>query len=653
MYYPLDEPGTALIARLKVHLTHDPASRAVLEQVSMQADSVFDGDTTTPRGLRAAWLLAELDADGVSLISAVLADSRLDVPDAVMQTLLAGLDAHDYADVLTLQARIEKARDVLARYQAPVSMEQNRLWQRLLLAVCRDIRAVLVLLAFAVEQMRGLAGQDDPAIREQTASCALRVFAPLAHQLGLGQLKWELEDLAFRHLEPVLYADIARKLDDRRANRERYLQQLRGHLTQVLREAGVTAKVYGRPKHIYSIWGKMQKKRLSFEQLFDVRALRIEVDSIEDCYAALSLVHEQFAPIESEYDDYIARPKPNGYQSLHTAVRAFAGKVVEIQIRTQKMHAFAEFGVAAHWRYKSGQQGAHPMQEALESIRQQWEQSDGSAENLPELAAAVDVAHVYVFTPDNALVELPAEATVLDFAYKIHTQVGHRCRGGLINGDIAPLKSRLSQGDQVRVLTQSNAEPSRLWGQAHSGFLHSASARAKVRNYFYHQDRKARRERGRLLTERVFRHLKVDAQRRSALLKQLGFADEDRLFEAVGGGSLALEAITVAARRQNEPETPPRKHTQTTATDTELASDEDIYGAQARLCIESHQIDGLKITVARCCSPKPGQPVMAFLSQSQGYKLHRPDCANLRHLIRQHPDRVLSVDWPDADDAQE
>jgi len=647
MYYPLDEPADILIQRLLKHLRDEPAARGALEQAAIQADSVFDGNLAIPRGLRVACLLAELDADAVSLIVAVLADQRLDLPDAIMQTLLGGVTSEQRCKIKAQLEAILKVRQLLVRYRPDVSSKQAIMWQRLIFAICRDVRVVLVLLAFAVEQMRGLVYQSDLQQCRKAAHCAMHVFAPMAHQLGLGQIKWELEDLAFRHLQPEVYADIARKLDDRRVNRERYLEKIREALADALAKAGITAHVYGRPKHIYSIWSKMQKKRLSFEQLFDVHALRIEVETVSACYAALSVVHDLFTPIEREYDDYIARPKPNGYQSLHTAVQAWEGKVVEIQIRTHRMHAFAEFGVAAHWRYKSGQAGYHPMQESIESIRREWDKADqiGGKPGEQTIATELDVSHVYVFTPDGDLLELPAQATVLDFAYKIHTQIGHRCRGALINGNIAPLKSRLQQGDQVRVLTQKNAQPSRVWGRAQSGFLHSASARAKVRNYFARQDHHNRRERGRLLTERLLRHLKVNASRRETLVRQLGFADENQLFEAVGSGKMALETITVAARKQQSNEKPAGQHVdQQPAEPTE-----DVAIEQASLCIESRQIDGLKATIARCCNPKPGEPVMAFLSQSQGYKLHRPDCPNLNHLVRQYPERILAVQWPKAD----
>ena len=591
-------------------------------------------------GPRVAVALADIHADLPTLVAALLADPAMDESDQresdIAALASAFLDRNDQQDVRQLLEAIERLRGWEARYPEPAAEGQREYWRRLLLAGARDARAVLIDLAYRLEGMRLLGDEPDQAARRRFAAMTLAVHAPIAHRLGLGQIKWELEDLAFRHLEPNTYVEIARLLDERRANREDYLARIEHKLHHALVQAGIRAEVYGRPKHIYSIWGKMRRKQLSFEGLFDVRALRVQVDSVTDCYATLSVVHELFRPIPSEYDDYIARPKPNGYQSLHTAVEADEGKVVEIQIRTERMHAFAEFGVAAHWRYKGGGGGGNPFDMQVESLRRGLSRGE-----IQPLVAPM----VYAFTPGGELVELPAGATVLDFAYRIHTHLGHRCRGAKVNGQIAPLKTEVENGETVEVLTNKEPAPSREWAHAKSGFLRSASSRAKVRNWFAQFDREDAREEGRLICERLYRRFSMDAAARRRLLEALGVNSEDQLFLAVGHRRIAAETLQAAARGQlgaaaDRSARPPRE----AAPEGEPLPEPP--GGRS-LVIENQSIDGLKVTPAKCCQPQPGERVMAFLSRSQGYKLHRPDCRNLGHLVRQHPERVLPVEWPD------
>jgi GTP pyrophosphokinase len=540
--------------------------------------------------------------------------------------------------VRELLAAIDRLRGWERRFREGLGETQLEYWRRLLLGGAGDARAVLIDLVYRLEGMRALDREPEADRRRRYAGMTLSVHAPIAHRLGLGQIKWELEDLAFRHLEPRGYGEIARLLDERRGDREAYLASVRTALEQALSAAGIRATVYGRPKHIYSIWGKMRRKGIPFEELFDVRALRVQVESVTDCYAALSVVHDRYEPIESEYDDYIARPKPNGYQSLHTAVRADEGKVIEIQIRSDRMHAFAEFGVAAHWRYKgAGKGGSNPFDLEVESLREGLSRGEIRPLQAPS---------VHAFTPAGDLVELPAGATVLDFAYRIHTHLGHRCRGAKVNGRIAPLKTEVRNGDTVEVLTHGEPAPSREWGQANAGFLRSAGSRAKVRAWFAQFDREDARERGRVICERLFRRFTMDAATRRHLLASLGQATEEQLFLAVGKNRLAPETLQAAARGQLG------EGRDVSARPPARGRGEDVSPAPARasLVIENQSIDGLKVIPARCCHPKPGERVMAFLSRSQGYKLHRPDCRNLAHLAREHPERVLPVEWPDDKD---
>ncbi|MCL7745155.1 TGS domain-containing protein [Guyparkeria hydrothermalis] len=639
MQHPFDISADHLCQRLQQALADladlgEPVTPAAARALDRLCHAASDSDGIAA-GPRVAVALADIHADLPTLVAALLADPGL-ADDAEPPFDHAVFERDSRADVQHLLAAIERMRGWEADYPAPRSERQREYWRRLLLAGARDARAVLIDLAYRLEGMRALVDEPDEAVRRQYAGMTLAVHAPIAHRLGLGQVKWELEDLAFRHLEPTTYVEIARLLDERRASREAYLSHIEGKLQHALMQAGIRAEVYGRPKHIYSIWGKMRRKQLSFEGLFDVRALRVQVDSVTDCYAALSVVHELFRPIPSEYDDYIARPKPNGYQSLHTAVEADEGKVVEIQIRTERMHAFAEYGVAAHWRYKGGGGGENPFDMQVESLRQGLSRGE-----IRPLAAPM----VYAFTPGGELVELPAEATVLDFAYRIHTHLGHRCRGAKVNGQIAPLKTQVVNGDVVEVLTHKEPAPSREWAHAKSGFLRSASSRAKVRNWFAQFDREDARERGRLHCERLYRRFSMDAEARRRLLTALGVNSEEQLFLAVGNHRIATETLQAAARAQlgadaDRSARPPRP----AVAESELPPEPP--GGRS-LVIENQSIDGLKVTPAKCCQPQPGERVMAFLSRSQGYKLHRPDCRNLAHLAGCYPERVLPVEWPE------
>jgi GTP pyrophosphokinase len=645
MQHPLDEPTDSLCRRLRQTLARAGEARRseAVEALCLtigESRGALAGlpDLDRPFGPRVAVALAEIHADVPTVVAALLADPGV---AGRRDELIGQLEpaASCGETVGELLAAIDRLRDWERRFREGLGETQQEYWRRLLLGGAGDARAVLIDLVYRLEGMRALDREPELDCRRRYAGMTLAVHAPIAHRLGLGQIKWELEDLAFRHLESRTYGEVARLLDERRTSRESYLAEVRSRLEHTLADAGIRATVYGRPKHIYSIWGKMRRKGLSFEGLFDVRALRVQVDTVTDCYAALSVVHDLYDPIESEYDDYIARPKPNGYQSLHTAVRADEGKVVEIQIRTERMHAFAEFGVAAHWRYKgAGGGGANPFDLEVESLREGLSRGE-----IRPLAAP----SVHAFTPGGELVELPAGATVLDFAYRIHTHLGHRCRGAKINGQIAPLKTEVGNGDVVEVLTQKEPAPSREWGQANTGFLRSASSRGKVRAWFARFDREDARERGRVVCERLFRRFTMDAAARRRLLAALGMSTEEQLFLAVGHHRIAPETLQAAVRGQfgvgrdvsaRRPARPPESEEAPTPAPT-----------RASLVIENQSIDGLKVTPAKCCNPRPGERVMAFLSRSQGYKLHRPDCRNLAHLAREHPDRVLPVDWPDEE----
>jgi GTP pyrophosphokinase len=388
-----------------------------------------------------------------------------------------------------LQGHVE-ARKVWPLYQARQSGGSAEGIRRLLLVLIKDVRVVLILLAEQLVLMRGLSKLDTPE-RLQIARVTSDVHAPLANRLGVWQLKWELEDLAFRYQQPDTYKRIAKLLDERRSDREGYIQRFIAKLEAAMREAGIAAEVKGRPKHIYSIYKKMQKKNLAFDELFDVRAVRLLVNDLSACYAALGVVHSQFQYIPGEFDDYIANPKGNNYRSLHTAVIGEGGKTVEIQIRTQEMHEHAELGVAAHWRYKEGGNSAAEFERKINWMRQLLdarEETNDDASLEAGFSTALLEDHVYVLTPKGEVLELPAHSTVLDFAYLVHTAVGHRCRGAKVNGRIVPLTHQPASGDRVEILTGKDPTPNRNWLDSQAGYLNSPRARGKVRAYFNQLD---------------------------------------------------------------------------------------------------------------------------------------------------------------------
>ena len=617
MKYALDAAHDDLCAELGAVFLTDARGGAACQLTG----SVWNGSIDAPRGARVALQLQELGADMDSVLAGLLLDPRLPaMSDAQLARDFGGIVAERWQQV-------GRWRALIASYRQGQGAQWLENLRRLLLSAVQDVRVILIELVYQLEVLRGLARGRDDSRRQWMAAQTLDIHAPLAHRLGLGQIKWELEDLAFRFLEPQTYQRIARLIDERRTEREQWLATVRAELSAALQAAGIPATVSGRPKHIYSIFGKMRRKRLDFDRLFDVRALRIEVQSIEACYAALSVVHQRYTPIDGEYDDYIAKPKANGYQSLHTAVRAADGKAVEVQIRTPAMHAQAELGVAAHWRYKEGGGAVDPFAEELNRLRL------ALAEGSPAYAQS---SEVFVFTPQGDLLSLPIGSTVLDYAYRIHTLLGHRCRGAKINGQIVPIKTVLQQADRVEILTHSQPAPSREWAQAGAGYLASASARAKVRNYFHQQDLHAAREAGQAHADRLFRRLGLNRDERSALLGALRLKSEEALFEALGTHVLAPSVVLHAVRQLRQSPAP-------------MAA-VPVLHSHERSTAGLH-FDGMPATPARCCHPRPGDAVLAFISRGQGLKLHRRDCPNIQRLAADFPERILAVNWPAGGDS--
>ncbi|TFZ07993.1 RelA/SpoT family protein [Ramlibacter humi] len=541
--------------------------------------------------------------------------------------------------------RQARTAEEASRVDDPKAQTENV--RKMLLAFSRDLRVVMLRLASRLQTLRFHAAQRSAA-PPSVAREALSVFAPLANRLGIWQLKWEMEDLAFRFLEPQTYKEVARLLDEKRVEREAFVEQLRQRLEAELKAQGIAAQVQGRPKHIYSIVKKMRGKSLDFAKVFDVRALRVIVPEVRDCYAALSWVHQEFEPITSEFDDYIAKPKPNGYQSLHTVVRDAAGRPIEIQIRTQAMHEHAEHGVAAHWAYKeagakgySGVAAAGEYDAKIAVLRQllAWERDlAGASDGLFE-------DRIYVLTPQAAIVDLPRGATPVDFAYTLHTNLGHRCRGARVDGAMVPLNTPLQNGQTVVIVAAKEGGPSRDWLNPELGFLASHRAKAKVRAWFNEQLRHETVARGRELVEKLLQREGRTALKHGDLAAQLGFKTADDLFFVVGKDEFSLRNIETLL---NPPEAP-------------LPPDEYLLLKKAKGGEKGATkggvlvvgVDSLMTQLARCCKPAPPDRIAGFVTRGKGVSIHRTDCSNFREMAARNGERVIEVEWgrPRADGA--
>ncbi len=512
--------------------------------------------------------------------------------------------------------------------------------RKMLLAFSRDIRVVMLRLASRLETLRHAAASRR-AVPPSLAHESLHVFAPLANRLGIWQIKWEMEDLAFRFLEPDTYREIARLLDEKRAGREQAMEQLRAGLEAQLRARGIPATVQGRPKHIYSIVKKMRGKSLDFDQVFDIRALRVIVPSVKACYEALSWVNERFEPLVEEFDDYIARPKPNGYQSLHAVVRDAAGKPIEIQIRTESMHDHAEHGVAAHWAYKeAGQKGYAGVSAASEYdakiavLRQllAWERDLSGTQEHKGLFED----RIYVLTPDAAVVELPQGATPVDFAYTVHTSVGHRCRGARVDGAMVALNTPLQNGQTVEITVAKEGGPSRDWLNADLGYLTSNRAKAKVRAWFNAQANHENIARGREAVEKLLQREGRTAMKLDDLASQLGFKTADDLFEVVGKDEYSLRNIETLLR---PPEPVPEPD------DLVLLRSARHPDRTPKGGVLVVGLDSLMTQLAKCCKPAPPDAIRGFVTRGKGVSIHRGDCSNFREMAARSPERVIEVEW--------
>ncbi len=580
---------------------------------------------------------------------------------------LLGADAMHLAEAL---ARLGEfgggmAWNLSGRLQEP----QAETLRKMLLAVVGDPRLVVARIAIQLARLRA-AREAPPAAREALAAETRAVFAPLANRLGIWRLKWELEDLAFRHLEPEAYRRLAAELNERRADREQYIESMRATLQQELRAAGIEAEVSGRAKHLYSIHRKMQRKQLQFGQLSDLRALRVVCATLPDCYAALGVVHGRWRFIPGEFDDYIATPKDNHYRSIHTAVIGPGDRAVEVQIRTREMHDYAELGVAAHWRYKEGGPRDAGWERKIEWVRRLLEPAEagapaaeGGAEQdfIDRVRSELFEDRIYALTPRGEVVDLPRGATPLDFAYHLHSSLGHRCRGAKVNGRIVPLTYRLGNGEVVEIITGKQEAPSRDWLATDQGYLASARSRAKVRAHFRRQDAGDNEAAGRAIAERELARLGAGPAIMSTLVGELKASDASQLHRWLGEGEVSTTQFTQAVVRRlpggargaaaasaagavaaTGPASRPARPRSATP---------GVAGRRAASPVDIEGVGDLPVTLARCCIPVRPQPVVGYVTLGRGVTVHAAHCAGLRRMQAARPDRVLQVKWTAADDA--
>lgn len=594
-------------------------------------------------GLEMAEILAELGLSDEGLVAAILyrpvREGNLSINTVEKRF---GAEVSSLIQSVLRMAVISTLRNDSEREVLGLDVEhQAAKVRQMLVSIIDDVRVALIKLAERTCAIRSIKLAPEERQR-RVAREIFDVYAPLAHRLGIGHIKWELEDLAFRYLEPVEYKRIAKLLAERRMDREQYIGELMATLKEELLRVGIKGDVSGRAKHIYSIWRKMQRKEISFSKIYDIRAVRVLVPTVADCYTLLGIVHSKWRNIPDEFDDYIAAPKENGYRSLHTAVVGPHNRIVEIQIRTYEMHEEAEFGICAHWQYKGSDSASatQSYESKIAWLREvlEWHDEIGSEDVKDLFKHEGSPDRIYVFTPEGHVVDLPPVSSPLDFAYRIHTEVGHRCRGCKINGRIAPLSTLLRTSDQVEIITGKHESPSRDWLSPASGYLHTARARAKVQQWFKKQDQEKNIAAGKIMLDREFRQLGMKNINLDELADTFNKKGASGLYVAVGAGDVNVEQVIRAVRAQivRAIDTVPiiKKRTQASRFGT------------SRFYI--HGVGDLLTRVAKCCNPVPGDEISGFITSGRGVTIHRQDCGSLLRLKAQHPGRILQVSWGGA-----
>jgi GTP pyrophosphokinase len=608
-------------------------------RLAHQTQTRASGEPYLMHCLAVAEIVHHLNLDHEAIAAAILHDVVEDTEVSLdMLEQEFGAEVAGLVDGVTKMGYIDELRGSAAASSAAHRNHAESV-RKLLLAMAKDVRVVLIKLADRLHNMRTLRYLSEQRQR-RIARETLDIYAPLANRLGIWQVKWELEDLALRYLDPKAYHRIASLLDGRRIDRERHIELVKESLFKEFVLVAVQAEIAGRPKHIYSIWRKMRRKNIDFHQIFDVQAVRVLVDSTADCYTVLGIVHGLWHHVPHEFDDYIANPKANNYRSLHTAVIGPEGKAVEVQIRTHEMHEHAELGIAAHWRYKEGAKYDEGFEKKVAWLRQllEWKEEEPSADEFVDRFKSESVEErVYVLTPQGKVIDMPAGATALDFAYHIHTDVGHRCRGVKVNGRIVPLSYELSSGQQVEVLTARQAAPSRDWINPHLGYLKTSRARAKVRHWFRQQDRDINVTAGRTSLERELHRLGVSGRQLEEVAKKLNFNDVDSMMVALGGGDLQTGQVvnvllSLTGTEDEQPLSLPSHNRR--AFPRHEPDDFRVLG-----------VGNLLTNAARCCRPVPNDAIVGYITRGRGVTIHRRDCANVLRLKDEDRDRLIDVEW--------
>ncbi|WP_288741910.1 GTP diphosphokinase, partial [uncultured Rheinheimera sp.] len=607
----------------------------------LHQQNLTDQEPEVQTGWEMVEILADLRMDKDALTAALLfplVDAKLIELEQVETQFCSAVLA-----MLNAVRQMEAIRSIPVGPNQSSNPQQADNLRRMLLAMVEDVRAVVLKLAAQICYLRSVKNADEET-RVLAAKETNAIFGPLANRLGIGQIKWELEDLAFRYLHPQTYKQIASLLEEKRLDREQYMQDFVASVRQKMQDAAISVEVYGRPKHIFSIWKKMQKKQLAFDQLYDIRAVRIVTTKVQDCYAALGIVHTSWRHLPKEFDDYIATPKQNGYQSIHTVVLGPAGRPVEIQIRTHQMHDDAELGVAAHWRYKEGAGHAGKegqLDEKIGWLRKllAWQEElvDGS-DLAEELKNQVTEDRVYVFTPKGDIVDLPVGSTPLDFAYYVHSNVGHRCIGAKISGRIVPFTYQLKTGDQIEILTGREPNPSRDWLNPNSGYLKSSRARSKVQYWFRLQDRDKNIAAGKELLDTELNRLNLSIDNIPKVLARFNVNSMEEILAGIGGGEIKVTQVVHYIQSQSgklqQPEIDPR-----------LISKPISNQPKSHVVVQG--VGNLLTHMAGCCQPLPGDAIVGYITQGRGIAVHRDDCEQFKVLQEAHRERVVEATWGD------
>lgn len=624
--------------------TTSPADIELIRRAYRVAETAHDGQKRASgepyikHCLAVAMILSEFGAPIPALAAGLLHDTvedtditlndlRRDFGDEVA-TLVDGVTK------LTQLPRVSHSSDKEHEERASKGELAKETLRKTFLAMGDDVRVVVIKLADRLHNMRTLSHLP-PDKQKRIAQETLEIFAPLANRLGIWQMKWELEDLSFRYVHPEKYKEIASLIDERRADREEALNQITETLRQILTESGIEADVTGRPKHLYSIYRKMERKDVPFDMVYDVRAVRILVPDASTCYLALGVIHNTWKPIPGTFDDYIATPKDNFYQSLHTAVMYEDGKTLEVQIRTPDMHENAEYGIAAHWRYKEGRHREDAFERRILWLRRlmEWRQDvDDAGDFVAAMKSDVFDDRVYVFTPRGDIIDLPAGSTPIDFAFHIHTDIGYRCRGAKVNGKLVPLDYKLQTGDSAEILTAKRGGPSRDWLNPSLEMVKSQRARSKIRQWFKRQDREQNVSHGRLLLDREFRRLGIEGVSYDSVAKEMGYGTPEDLMAAVGCGDINLGKV-VSQLVPDDDQSLQLRPTEEAIFPGEVVSDDvSILG-----------LSGLLTHIARCCNPAPGDPIIGYITRGRGATIHRQDCPNVLRI--RDRERLVQVSW--------